>query len=352
MNTIISQGFNIPNDISIISAIENYKTNIDLQSVEIFEKYVEIVSKYITYFRNTISVSNNVEYYKYILIKGINTICHVFRILFLYTKNIELVIYHCEKSFFYYIEFIKQIDENNHNLLSLNSNDASYFVFKKTIYEINNEYRKKFNEMDFLDENSSADNIIINSNENIGNNYISSNDNYRKINTSNIMINIYNRLLIKVVHSTILRNSGSENKNNISIANSSNSEKSQVISFESKMTKLFSIILQYLKGENEKDTNRFLQLLKIIETFILNYKNNNKCIVPYMDAFLKKIKKITNDNTNNNLIDSSKKLNELCKLIQTSVLYMDNDNEKYGSLDNNIDNSLTPSNYIKLLIRE
>ena len=333
MNNDISHGLVLSNDISIISAIENYKTTIDLHSVEMFEKYIEVVSKYIAYFRNTITVSNNIEYYKYILIKGINTICHVFRILFLYTKNIDLVIHHCEKSFFYYIEFIRQIDENNHNLLSLNSNDATYFVFKKTIYEINHEYRKNFNSLE--DDNI---NVI----------------NNRKINNANIVIDVYNHLLIKVIHSTVFlqtsANVENKNKNNnassFSYINTKN-EDAQIVSFENKMNKLSSIIIQYLRGENEND-DRFIELLNVMESFVYNYKNSNKCIVPYIEALLKKIKKIVGD-SNNKLINSSEILDEISKRIKTTGFFIENDED---ICINNTNNSLSPSKYINLLIRK
>ena len=39
-------------------------------------------------------------------------------------------------------EFIEQIIDIQHSFLQLSSRDASVFVYKKTIYEINNEYRK------------------------------------------------------------------------------------------------------------------------------------------------------------------------------------------------------------------
>ena len=42
------------------------------------------------------------------------------------------------------MEFIGQIGHDNHAYLKLNSRDASLFVYKKTIYEINNDFKKDF----------------------------------------------------------------------------------------------------------------------------------------------------------------------------------------------------------------
>ena len=64
--------------------------------------------------------------------------------LLLYTKNLELVNYHCQKSYYYYVEFIGQIGDDNHSFLQLNSKDATLFVYKKTIFEINNDFKKMF----------------------------------------------------------------------------------------------------------------------------------------------------------------------------------------------------------------
>ena len=64
--------------------------------------------------------------------------------MFLYTKNINLTLSHCNKALYYYIEFIGQIGEDSHSYLQLNSKDATLFIYKKTIFELNNDYRKSY----------------------------------------------------------------------------------------------------------------------------------------------------------------------------------------------------------------
>ena len=64
--------------------------------------------------------------------------------LLLYTKNLSLAYVHCQKSLYYYVEFICQIGDDTHSFLQLNTKDASLFVYKKTIFDINNEHRKEF----------------------------------------------------------------------------------------------------------------------------------------------------------------------------------------------------------------
>ena len=84
------------------------------------------------------------DYFNFILLRGLKTLTHIFNILLLYTKNINLTVYHCKKAYLFYVEFIGQIGNDNHSYLQLNSKDATLFVYKKTIFEINNEYRETF----------------------------------------------------------------------------------------------------------------------------------------------------------------------------------------------------------------
>ena len=125
--------------------INNYNDTLDHTNVsEIFAKYIGIVQEYLTQICENIYMKNH-AYMKYVIKNGIHVISHVFNILLLYTKNLDIVIHHCERSFYYYVEFIGQIGDDNHSFLKLNSKDATLFVYKKTIFDINNEYKKNFN---------------------------------------------------------------------------------------------------------------------------------------------------------------------------------------------------------------
>lgn len=299
-------------NVNRISYVQNYKQFIEIGSVELFSKYIDVISKYLEYFRNSVNVRKNLDHYKYILIKGQATLCHVFKILVLYTKNIDLVLHHCEKSFFYYIEFITQIDKDHHTLLKLNSTDATYFVFKKTIYEINDEYRKKFTQLDEDNTTSSSDNA--------------------KLTRMNKMIDIYNRLFVNIVHSTILDDAGGSNDLAVN--------GQQVSALKIKMKKLSDIFLNYLQSENENEEDVMFGLLNVTESFVCNYKNNANCIVPYMDILFKKIKKKLG-NKNKNLTGSSEILDQISKNIKR-VLSLNHADETV---------CMNPSKYMSLLIK-
>ena len=109
-----------------LSNTDNYKAQLTNNSSEVFVKYLDLISEYLAQCVEAIYIRND-GYYKYIIMHGINTISHVFKMLLLYTNNLELTYYHCQKSFYYYVEFIGQIGDDNHSFLQLNSKDASLF---------------------------------------------------------------------------------------------------------------------------------------------------------------------------------------------------------------------------------
>ena len=85
---------------------------------------------------------------KYINI-GIKTIMHVMYNIFINTKNIEITTYYGKMSITYYFEFINQICSNNvNNFINLSLQDAIIFVYKKTIFNLNTEYKKRYNNYD------------------------------------------------------------------------------------------------------------------------------------------------------------------------------------------------------------
>lgn len=123
---------------------ENYHKEINYEDINNYiYTFNKIVNNFLISSSETINIKQD-EYLKFILQKGINTLLTVFRFLILYTKNLDLISVHCEKSYLYYIEFIGQIGHENKSYLQLSSKDAILFVYKKSIFDINNEYKKCF----------------------------------------------------------------------------------------------------------------------------------------------------------------------------------------------------------------
>ncbi len=125
-----------------LSDTKNYNDTILNDEMDVVRAYIDILNEYLFHAGDKIVVQNH-AYYIFVLKRGCDTIKHIFNIVFMYTKNLNLTIHHCKKAFLYYVEFIGQIGDDNHTFLQLNSKDATLFVYKKTIFDINNEYKKK-----------------------------------------------------------------------------------------------------------------------------------------------------------------------------------------------------------------
>jgi len=128
-----------------LNNIENYKTELDSNEHILFIKYIGLIHELIECSVDNIFIQKS-EYLKYVLMKGIKNVFYIFNFLLLYTKNLELTIYHTQKAILYFIEFIGQIGDDNHSFLKLNTKDASLFIYKKTIFEVNNDFRKSYEE--------------------------------------------------------------------------------------------------------------------------------------------------------------------------------------------------------------
>jgi len=132
---------------NILNNIENYNSKIEQNECVLFLKYIGLIHELIEHATDNIFIQKEL-YLKYILITAIKNTCYIYNFLLLYTKNIDLTIYHTQKSILYYIEFIGQIGDDNHSFLKLNSKDATLFIYKKTIFDVNHDYRKEYEESD------------------------------------------------------------------------------------------------------------------------------------------------------------------------------------------------------------
>ena len=108
---------------------------------KIFNIYEDLLCDYLQYADETVFIQDK-NCFIFIINRGLKTIEHVFKQLLMYTKNLEMVYFHCKKAYYYYIEFIGQISDDSHSYLQLTSKDATLFVYKKTIFEIDNGVRK------------------------------------------------------------------------------------------------------------------------------------------------------------------------------------------------------------------
>lgn len=282
-----------------IHKIENYNKMIYENEDEIYLKYSNIIIKYLLLGIEKIK-NHNPEYIKYILIKGMFTVSYVFKMLLMYTCNLQLTYHQCQKSYSYYTEFIGQIGDESVTYLQLNSKDAALFVYKKTIFDISSELKKKYTENDV--------NEIKNKN-------------------ISIMIDMYNKLLeteITLLNSDQLKNSETIDKIYTSVArinsklcklyyscesqndynnelNESKNDKSNSLIHESN---IFYNKLSYIK--------RFCDII-ISKKMLMDGGAGNETYKEYMkmiEYFIKKIRKMNNLSPNFEMILISKSFSE------------------------------------------
>ena len=135
--------------------ISNNKTHIMKTFTNTVIEYLHLIDKS--------GIIQNVNNSKYVIYIGLNTMIHVFKIILLTTKNIDIAYYYSQKSYYCYLEYIEQIHKTNmtHNL---NNSDAVMFVYNKTILDVynNNESSLISNIMNL---NMDNENVIINNYE-------------------------------------------------------------------------------------------------------------------------------------------------------------------------------------------
>jgi hypothetical protein len=139
---------------------DNFKKSLDVTTCIVLNKYKDYIFEFFNIILDNIKVKNN-SYYKFIITRGLETITNVFTNILYYTKNIELTCFHCQKALYFYIEFVSQISEEQNMFLQLSSRDATSYVYKKTIYELNNDFKKNMpladektvNEFNIITEN-------------------------------------------------------------------------------------------------------------------------------------------------------------------------------------------------------
>ena len=137
MNKIITQIYSL-NDSN------NYKYELQHSSSSLLDIYLKLMISYIKeyceskYTKRLYLINSNLYYH--LLNKGVDTVSHIFKILLINTKNIELTDHYCRKAITMYIEFLNENNEHDDNKISYKH--ASLFSYGNTIYKLNKSYCK------------------------------------------------------------------------------------------------------------------------------------------------------------------------------------------------------------------
>lgn len=129
------------NSMYMLYYTSNYKPIIQNNNCDILTTFVQVICEYMSLISEK-SMIKRVNHYRFVFSRGIDIIIQVFTTIFCFTKNLELTFYHSQKAYYFYIEFIEQMSDDNVRFLNLSSRDAMMFVYKKTIFELNEDAKK------------------------------------------------------------------------------------------------------------------------------------------------------------------------------------------------------------------
>jgi hypothetical protein len=107
--------------------------NKEEKSWTVFTQYLHTHNEYLFNFSQSTKYNKMAPDNIYLLVNGLNTLTHVFKIILEQTSQSRLALGNMQKCIYYYRPFIEQMEENILHDLNISSNSASIFVYKKTI---------------------------------------------------------------------------------------------------------------------------------------------------------------------------------------------------------------------------
>lgn len=120
---------------------ENYKKDLDVEINHVVVKLSDLYIEYYKFIIENIKLKKT-KLARFIIIRGLDTITNIFNYILFYTKNLDVTYFHCQKAYYFYVEFVGQISEDEKTFLQLSSRDAAIYVYKKTVFDISNEFKK------------------------------------------------------------------------------------------------------------------------------------------------------------------------------------------------------------------
>ena len=124
-----------------LSNSENYYNSLSVNINDILLQQINILEEYIKNINDIFHLNKNNKLY--IIIKGIETIFHIYQQILFYTNNHKLAYYYSHKSIYLYKEYNSQINDDSNSFLNLTTRDAIIYIYKKTIFEIKPTFLKK-----------------------------------------------------------------------------------------------------------------------------------------------------------------------------------------------------------------
>lgn len=114
---------------------QHYNKELEVDLTDATAKIAQLFVVYVTFMTETLRLKKS-KLSRFIVSRGLDTVVNVLHPILLYTKNMDVAYYHCQKAFYFYAEFVGQITEEDKMYLQLSSRDAVTYVYKKTIFDI------------------------------------------------------------------------------------------------------------------------------------------------------------------------------------------------------------------------
>lgn len=114
-----------------------YNEKLTLDFDRYFINYKKIIYMYLNHYKNIIETKEELN--NEIKLTGVSALSNIYLMLLISTKNLNATIHNCEKTIFYFFEFIEQMNAPKTDIqaiLKLNVFDAKLFIYKKTIYDL------------------------------------------------------------------------------------------------------------------------------------------------------------------------------------------------------------------------
>ena len=123
--------------------------------------YQHLVSEYFMFILSNQEqlVIRNLQIFKFLVIRGLETITHIFKNILIYTNNLDAALFHAQRGICLYVEFITQITQNSNAFIKLSSKDAVQYVYKKTIFCLKDRTTDTLRNTQIDDVNDVIDNI-------------------------------------------------------------------------------------------------------------------------------------------------------------------------------------------------
>jgi len=232
-----------------LQKVDNYNDTFEYKVDNVTKKYVLLINEYLKFIVEKSEYKDN-NYFKFIIIRGCHVITNIFNNILYYTNNLDLTFYHCQKAYYYYVEFIHQVTNEQHTFLQLTSRDAMFYVYKKIFSEtlhIKNEDSNVFSDelndkLSIIDEHIHVFNNIFvftieNLNLNEENLNIIKKNNYKKI--CDKIINLHLELENCKILYNLIENKNQKIYNNIN-DNDNDNVKIGVIEYYNSLTNIIT----------------------------------------------------------------------------------------------------------------